>query len=337
MRSKKNFSLLLGIEFLLPDCHVQADSVAPSSLGSCQGVTMISLPIGKSPPKQCHKKPRLGKTNTMFHHDDDKQEGDVEEAHVEEDITKDYHVCACHKQQLKFLSLVGAILVLAVVVASICLSGHCSSSSSNAASSRDSGATAPTSVQNVTVPMAPSSAMLPTNAPIPSPTVITPSPVAPGDASPLFTSPPTRAPTQLPMLAQSPTLQSIRDAGVLPCGYYDVTLSDDGASGFSIELVCVFLSSYVCKDCSSSLRILFFSQCKALAAAIFQTTNVTNRYTAIPVTTLDRFTTLQDGNVDVLVGFTTHTMERQVLEVRKCICLWTSSHLSIRSPPFSSR
>jgi ABC-type amino acid transport substrate-binding protein len=60
----------------------------------------------------------------------------------------------------------------------------------------------------------------------------------------------------------------------------------------------------------------FVFQCQALAAAVFGTTNVTNRYVAIPVTTLDRFTSLQSGDVDVLVGFTTHNMERQILEVR---------------------
>jgi ABC-type amino acid transport substrate-binding protein len=61
---------------------------------------------------------------------------------------------------------------------------------------------------------------------------------------------------------------------------------------------------------------LCLSQCQALAAAVFGSTNVTNRYAAIPVTTLDRFTSLQSGNVDVLLGFSTQNMERQILEVR---------------------
>jgi hypothetical protein len=57
-------------------------------------------------------------------------------------------------------------------------------------------------------------------------------------------------------------------------------------------------------------------KCKALAAAIFGPTNITDRYQLFEVTPKNRFADLYNKDFDVLVGWTSHTMERQVYEVR---------------------
>jgi hypothetical protein len=81
--------------------------------------------------------------------------------------------------------------------------------------------------------------------------------------------------------------------------------------------VCEFqqIFSVVYDFCSRRVLLIHVSQCKALAAALFGPTNVTDRYEAVPVTTFDRFTKLNNSDIDVLIGLTTHSMERQITEV----------------------
>ena len=54
-------------------------------------------------------------------------------------------------------------------------------------------------------------------------------------------------------------------------------------------------------------------QCKALAAVIFGNPD---NITPIPVTATDRFQQLNDRSVDVLLSLVTHTVEREIREVR---------------------
>jgi ABC-type amino acid transport substrate-binding protein len=62
--------------------------------------------------------------------------------------------------------------------------------------------------------------------------------------------------------------------------------------------------------------LCFVDQCKAIAAAIFGNGTTHQTVSRIRVNPSNRFVMLQNGTVDVLVTSTTHTMERQVFEVR---------------------
>lgn len=56
--------------------------------------------------------------------------------------------------------------------------------------------------------------------------------------------------------------------------------------------------------------------CRAVAAGIFGPDNVDDRVEYVPVSGFDRWNSLNGGDFDVLARTTTHTMEREVLEVR---------------------
>jgi len=55
-------------------------------------------------------------------------------------------------------------------------------------------------------------------------------------------------------------------------------------------------------------------QCRAVAAAVFGTSAFT--LTIVPVDTTERFEALSDGTVDLLAASVSHTMERDLYEVR---------------------
>lgn len=61
---------------------------------------------------------------------------------------------------------------------------------------------------------------------------------------------------------------------------------------------------------------LFRVQCRAVAAALFGTSEG-DVLTIVPVQATDRFAMLNEGQVDVLAASVTHTMERDVFEVRE--------------------
>jgi hypothetical protein len=56
--------------------------------------------------------------------------------------------------------------------------------------------------------------------------------------------------------------------------------------------------------------------CRAVAAGIFGPDNLDDRVEFVPVSAFERWSFLQDRKYDVLARTTTHTMEREVLEVR---------------------
>jgi hypothetical protein len=61
--------------------------------------------------------------------------------------------------------------------------------------------------------------------------------------------------------------------------------------------------------------------CRAVAAGIFGPDNLDDRVEFVPVSAFERWGSLQDKKYDVLARTTTHTMEREVLEVRRnCSC-----------------
>jgi Bacterial extracellular solute-binding proteins, family 3 len=66
--------------------------------------------------------------------------------------------------------------------------------------------------------------------------------------------------------------------------------------------------------------------CRAVAAGIFGTDNLDDRVEFVPVSAFERWSSLQERKYDVLARTTTHTMEREVLEVRK---KKISSHLGL--------
>jgi hypothetical protein len=193
----------------------------------------------------------------------------------------------------------------------------------------------------------PSAFQSPTRQPSQTVSVVTPSPISVG----VSTLSPTQSPIpflQLPVLPTnppspgvSPTLQNIQTRGYLLCGAYDITLFKK--AGFSADLVsfgetCSLVNIWELELFPSGtfpssphfclfvfiLEILgcLSNKCKALAAAIFGPTNITDHYSLVEeLTPLDRFTNLKDKKFDVLVGFTSYTMERQVHEVRFSLCL----------------
>ena len=64
-------------------------------------------------------------------------------------------------------------------------------------------------------------------------------------------------------------------------------------------------------------KFALFHKCRAVAAALFGTSQ--DRVVFRTVTASDRFAVLQSGEVDMLARATTHTMERELVEVG-CLC-----------------
>lgn len=89
--------------------------------------------------------------------------------------------------------------------------------------------------------------------------------------------------------AAAPTLDAIKQRGLLQCG---VT---SGVTGFSFP------------DDKGAWKGLDADYCRALAAAIF---GDASKVKFVPLTSKDRFTALQSGDVDVLHRVTTWTMSR---------------------------
>jgi hypothetical protein len=56
--------------------------------------------------------------------------------------------------------------------------------------------------------------------------------------------------------------------------------------------------------------------CRAVAAGIFGPDNIDDRVEFVPISTIDRWSSLHDKKYDVLAQVSTHTMEREVMEVR---------------------
>lgn len=113
---------------------------------------------------------------------------------------------------------------------------------------------------------------------------------------------PTASPTTVPLVGDSSTLEAIVNRGYLRCGFghqegYSIYDSDTGSvEGFEVDL------------------------CRAVAAGIFGRENF-GKGIAEPVeyTFLElpnRFLSLNNDEIDVLFSVTTHTMEREVYEVR---------------------
>jgi hypothetical protein len=64
--------------------------------------------------------------------------------------------------------------------------------------------------------------------------------------------------------------------------------------------------------------------CRAVAAGIFGPDNIDDRVEFVPISAFERWSALQDRTYDVLARTTTHTMEREVLEVR-----WRNIYMDI--------
>lgn len=89
--------------------------------------------------------------------------------------------------------------------------------------------------------------------------------------------------------AQSPTLNAVKQRGVLNCG------SNTGLAGFGVP------------DAQGNWTGLDVDYCRATAAAIF---NDPSKVKFVPLSAKDRFTALQSGEVDILVRNSTWTMSR---------------------------
>jgi general L-amino acid transport system substrate-binding protein len=90
-------------------------------------------------------------------------------------------------------------------------------------------------------------------------------------------------------LAQSPTLAQIKERGILHCG------SGTGLAGFGIP------------DQQGNWTGIDVDYCRAIAAAIF---NDPKKVKFISLSAKDRFTSLQSGEVDVLIRTTTWSISR---------------------------
>ena len=96
-----------------------------------------------------------------------------------------------------------------------------------------------------------------------------------------------------PALAEagaSPTLDGIRSRGRLSCGV------STGVAGFSLA------------DSKGVIRGLDADTCRAVAAAVL---GDGEKVRFVPLTTTNRFTALQSGEVDLLVRSTTWTLGRE--------------------------
>lgn len=89
--------------------------------------------------------------------------------------------------------------------------------------------------------------------------------------------------------AQTSTLENVKKRGVLQCG------SNTGLAGFGLP------------DAQGNWAGLDVDYCRAMAAVIF---NDPTKVKFVPLSSKDRFTALQSGEVDVLVRNTTWTMSR---------------------------
>jgi hypothetical protein len=110
----------------------------------------------------------------------------------------------------------------------------------------------------------------------------------------------TAVPTQEGEMLLDPdsTLGRIYNEGIIRCGvpveqpgFAQIDTDSDRMEGFDADL------------------------CRAVASAIFGPDNLEYRIEFMPTTAFDRFQDLHDGKFDVLARTTTHTMEREVLEV----------------------
>ena len=79
----------------------------------------------------------------------------------------------------------------------------------------------------------------------------------------------------------------------------------------------IFLWRYQFSLTKTKLLFFLFHKCRAVAAALFGTSQ--DRVEFRTVTASDRFAVLQSGEVDMLARATTHTMEREIVEVG-CLC-----------------
>ncbi len=93
-----------------------------------------------------------------------------------------------------------------------------------------------------------------------------------------------------PALAQSPTLDAIRQRGTINCGV------SPNLPGFSAP------------DSRSVMQGLEADSCRAIAVALF---GDTDKVRFVPTTVQNRFTALQSGEVDVLIRNTTWTLSRE--------------------------
>lgn len=89
--------------------------------------------------------------------------------------------------------------------------------------------------------------------------------------------------------AQSPTLNAVKQRGVLNCG------SNTGLAGFGVP------------DAQGNWTGLDVDYCRATAAAIF---NDPSKVKFVPLSSKDRFTALQSSEIDILVRNSTWTMSR---------------------------
>src|SRR5450432_3748986 len=89
--------------------------------------------------------------------------------------------------------------------------------------------------------------------------------------------------------ASAQTLKTVKDRGMLNCG------SNGTLAGFGLP------------DAQGKWTGLDVDFCRAVAAAIF---NDTSKVKFVPLTTKDRFTALQSGEIDVLARNTTWTSSR---------------------------
>jgi general L-amino acid transport system substrate-binding protein len=91
-------------------------------------------------------------------------------------------------------------------------------------------------------------------------------------------------------LASAATLELVKQRGVLTCG------ANEGLAGFSLA------------DDKGNWTGLDVDFCRAIAAAIF---NDASKVKFVPLSTKDRFTAVQSGEVDVLARTSTWTMSRE--------------------------
>ena len=91
-------------------------------------------------------------------------------------------------------------------------------------------------------------------------------------------------------MASAGTLDTVKSKGQVVCGH------GQGLAGFALP------------DAQGVWRGLDSDVCRALAAAIF---NDPNKVKVVPLTSKDRFTALQSGEIDVLSRNTTWTLSRE--------------------------
>ena len=173
---------------------------------------------------------------------------------------------------------------------------------------------------------------LSTSGPIPTTiTFDTPAP-APFSSVPFPTSPTTRpvtspvAPIALPSPTEAPTglqsLQALIRTGRISCGVTEregfAKIENGDWVGFEIDLVSPrLICSGLRIDTADMSSYLAFCasinfQCRAVSAGIF---GAASHVDFVQVTETDKFTKLQNGDIDLLAGMTAWTMEREIIEV----------------------